>query len=197
MAAANITAVILAGGKGRRLQGRDKGLVDAAGKPLIHYVLQRIQAQVSQILISANRNQSDYVKLGYKVIEDEFESGQFAGPLAGVLTALNACDTEFLLTVPCDTPCLPQDLVEQLSTAITDDIDIVTVNDGERLQPIVMLLRTRLTDNLKSWLEEGNRAVHAWVSEVGYREVVITNPSAFKNLNTDEELESFAQNLCN
>ena len=131
MSRASITAVVLAGGRGSRLKGRDKGLVEVAGKALISHVIERIQPHVKEVIISANRNGDKYASKGYQVLPDEFEAGEYAGPLAGVLAGLDNCDTEFLLTVPCDTPCLPDNLVEQLSDKVNEDHEIVSVNDGE------------------------------------------------------------------
>ena len=136
-----ITAVILAGGKGSRLGGQDKGLVSYQNKPLIQHVLDKIEPQVGQIIINANRNQDDYAKFDYPVISDELSD--FQGPLAGFLTGMKTCNTDYILTLPCDGPDLPDDLVSRLVNELEDktaENNLVVAHDGKRLQPVHALI---------------------------------------------------------
>lgn len=112
----NITAVILAGGKGSRLGGVDKGWVELRQVPLIQHVINRIQPQVAGIIISANRNIKRYTDLGFPVYEDE--TNNFFGPLAGILKALQQCKSDWLLTVAADSPFIPKNLAQHLSQNI-------------------------------------------------------------------------------
>ncbi|MEW8394895.1 MAG: molybdenum cofactor guanylyltransferase MobA, partial [Candidatus Thiodiazotropha sp.] len=112
---ADVTAVILAGGRGRRMGGEDKGLIELNGEPLIQHVITSIAPQVGQILINANRNQARYQAFGYPVIADSLLNYQ--GPLAGFIAALEAITTEDMLTLPCDGPPVPADMVERLYQA--------------------------------------------------------------------------------
>ena len=157
----NIAAVILAGGRGSRMGGADKGLLHYQHRPLIEWVLQAIQPQVSEVLISANRNLEVYARYACRVLPDTLPD--FPGPLAGVLTAMEAVGTEWLLVVPCDTPYLPVDLVRCLAHAAqTDDVPIAIATDATQTHYTTMLVQTRLADSLRDYLNSGQRAVHRW-----------------------------------
>ncbi|MGL4937548.1 molybdenum cofactor guanylyltransferase MobA, partial [Shewanella sp.] len=138
-----IDAVILAGGMARRMGGDDKGLVELNGQAMIKHTIDRIKPQVKEILINANRNQARYAEFGFKVISDE-HSG-FLGPLAGMISAMGQTDADYLLVVPCDCPLLPHDLVARMLAAIeTQDADLAVASDGEREQPVILLLKPSL-----------------------------------------------------
>ncbi|MDR3391375.1 MAG: molybdenum cofactor guanylyltransferase MobA [Sulfuriferula sp.] len=179
-----ISGIILAGGESRRMGGQDKGLLPFAGTPLIQHVIQRIAPQVDELLISANRNLARYATYGYPVIEDD--GNGFLGPLAGMLAGLKAAHGEWVLTVPCDTPFLPANLVERLQQA-ADDVDIVVASAG-RIHATTMLCRRRLADNLANALADGERKVQNW--QAGQRRAVVEfdDEAAFANLNTPQQL---------
>jgi molybdopterin-guanine dinucleotide biosynthesis protein A len=109
---ADITAVILAGGKARRMEGEDKGLIELHGRPLIDYIIAGLRPQVGGILVNANRNLERYGTFGYPVIGDML--GDYFGPLVGMATGMQAADTPLLMTVPCDSPFVPEGLGEAL-----------------------------------------------------------------------------------
>lgn len=195
--ASMVTALVLAGGRSRRMRGEDKGLVNVGDKPLVGYVLERITPQVSHTLISANRNGESYANLCFRVLADNFDKEEYAGPMAGILAGINACETPYLLSVPCDTPCLPTDIVKRMYETIeADGVDIVTVHDGQRLQPIIMLMRVANMGGLQAWLEKGERAVQDWIGQHSHSVVHDNEPAAYRNLNTDTDLAEFAQTLC-
>lgn len=183
-----ITGIMLAGGQGQRLGGADKGLLLLAGKPLATHVAAVITAQVSRVIISANRNLDQYSALGYTVIEDE--RGPFLGPLAGIAAALAAVTTELALVVPCDTPFLPQDLCSRLYTALQQQqAEIAIAHDGQQLQPLCVLLRRKLLDSLNTELAAGHLKVQRWM--VGQRHCVVDfsdQANAFININSATEL---------
>ncbi|WP_428633957.1 molybdenum cofactor guanylyltransferase MobA, partial [Sedimenticola sp.] len=142
MSESKITAVILAGGMARRMGGQDKGLIDLDGRPLIAHVLERIQPQVAQVVINANRNLEQYAAFGYPVISDTLSD--FQGPLAGFLAVMQQIDSDFIVTLPCDGPSLPDNLVERLRQAQqAADADIAVAHDGNRMQPVYALIATR------------------------------------------------------
>jgi len=183
----NISAVILAGGMGRRMGGEDKGLVELDGRPLIAHVIKAIKPQVSRILINANRNREAYAKLGFPVIADELKNYQ--GPLAGMLTAMKQVSSPWLLAVPCDAPLLPADLASRLfAAAEMDRAEIAVAHDGERLQPVHALLSTALAADLEAYLESGERKIDRWYSR---RHMVVVDfsdqPETFVNINTLSE----------
>jgi molybdenum cofactor guanylyltransferase len=187
----NITAVILAGGKGRRLEGQDKGLVIYKDKPLIQHVIERIQSQVGDIVINANRNQETYASYGYSTISDEMSD--FQGPLAGFASAMKAVKTDYILTLPCDGPSLPLDLVSRMLSKLNTFSDvsncIVVAHDGEWLQPVHALIPVTLVDSLEKFLANGDRKIDLWYAK---HELVVVDfsdqPDAFFNINKKEQL---------
>ena len=194
----NVTALVLAGGQGRRMQGQDKGLVEVAGRPLINYVIERIRPQVETVLVSANRNQADYMAVADAVVRDDPELGErYAGPLAGVLAGLEYARTEYVFTMPCDTPCLPGNLLPELMNVLqANRADIAYAHDGKRGQPLIMLLRRQLAPLLREWLLNGGRAAHEWIAAQQHCVVQFDAPDAFTNLNTAEDCASFALHGC-
>ncbi|HEY9148733.1 MAG TPA: molybdenum cofactor guanylyltransferase MobA, partial [Gammaproteobacteria bacterium] len=184
----NVTAVILAGGAGRRMASEDKGLMPLQGKPLVQHVLERLATQTGQLLINCNRNQERYARFGYPLLADTMEGG--LGPLAGLLTALENSSSEFVLSVPCDTPYLPHDLVTRMLTTLQqEDAQACTVSDGERLHPVIMLVRRSATAALKNYLEAGHRKVHDWFYSVAHCSSDFSDQAqAFVNINTLQQL---------
>ncbi|WP_456446139.1 molybdenum cofactor guanylyltransferase MobA [Thiolapillus sp.] len=186
--AQDITAVILAGGRGTRMGGRDKGLVPLAGKPMIAHVIHRLQPQLGQLLINANRNISRYRDFGYPVIRDDLEG--FQGPLVGLLAGLKAIQTSWMLCVPCDVPNLPGDLVKRLSLALdAQEGEMAVVHDGARLQPAFALIPVGLAEDLEAYLETGERKLRQWCAShrlalADYSDA----PEHFHNINNREEL---------
>ena len=187
----SITAVILAGGKGRRLEGQDKGLIIYQNKMLIQHVIERIQPQVFDIVINANRNQETYETFGYSVIRDEMKD--FQGPLAGFATAMKSVKTDYILTLPCDGPALPLDLVTRMIDEINNVSDtqhcIAVAHDGVRMQTVHALIPVSLIDSLETFLSKGDRKVDRWYAE---HKIVLVDfsdqPKAFFNINQKEQL---------
>jgi len=187
MPAPAVSAIILAGGAGRRMGGQDKGLIVLNGQALVTHVIQRIAPQVDEILISANRNLPDYQVLGYTVLSDA--SPDLQGPLAGLLSGLRAARYEWVLSVPCDTPQLPQDLVRQLFVPLlAGAADISVAQAGERRHPVVMLCRRDLAADLQTSLDAGIRSVHAWQARHRTLAVPFNDAAAFTNLNQPDDL---------
>ncbi|MDJ0806951.1 MAG: molybdenum cofactor guanylyltransferase MobA [Gammaproteobacteria bacterium] len=184
-----ITGVILAGGQASRMGGEDKGLVHLNHRPLIEHVIAVLEPQVDRLLINSNRNLARYRGFGYPVISDRLPD--YAGPLAGILAALEYPDTEFLLCVPCDGPWLPADLIERLlSVMLEKDAEISCVHDGERLHPVFALLRGDLREPLAEYLDMGGRAVYRWFQHRRLAQVDFSDcAELFTNINTTEELQ--------
>ena len=186
----NVTAVILAGGKGRRLEGQDKGLVTYKNKRLVEHVIERIEPQVHQVLINANRNQETYETYGFSVISDEMSN--FQGPLAGFATAMKAANTDYIVTMPCDGPSLPLDYVSRMLASLQEcsHTDCIFVaHDGERIQPVHALIPVSLIASLESFLDGGERKVDLWYAKHGLVEVDFSDqPNSFFNVNRKEQL---------
>lgn len=191
-----ITGLILAGGRGTRMGGVDKGLQNHGGIALALHALLRLQPQVGQVLINANRNLAAYESMGVPVWPDPI--GDYAGPLAGWLAGLEHCETLYLLTVPCDTPNFPLDLSIQLAQALAAaDADIAmaaTQEDGQlQVQPVFCLLKTSLLESLVAYLNAGQRKIDRWTAQHACTTVVFDDAAAFFNANTPEELRSLAR----
>jgi molybdopterin-guanine dinucleotide biosynthesis protein A len=191
----SVTGIVLAGGLGRRMGGVDKGLVDFLGKPLIAHVVERLSPQVDEILINANRELDRYAALGYPVIEDDIAG--FAGPLAGLHKGLRSAKHPFVLTVPCDSPLLPLNLVERLMQGlIQNDADLAVAKTGAQAHPVFCLCRKTLLKNLETYLLDGGRKIDTWYSALKVVEVPFDDdPLAFANVNTAEELRSLEKTL--
>lgn len=182
----NITAIILAGGRGSRMGGLDKGLVTYQKKKLIEHVLDAISPQVGQIIINANRNQPEYQSYGYPVINDELSD--FQGPLAGFYSAMNKSATDYIVTLPCDGPNLPNDLVERLSQQVKNEHTIAVAYDGRRMQPVYALIPVSLKNSLYEFLESGDRKIDLWYAQHNTQLVDFSDKDdAFFNINTEEQ----------
>jgi len=191
----DLTGLILAGGQGRRMGGRDKGLEPFAGHPLVVHVRERLTGRVDEVLINVNRNIAAYTPLADRVIQDA--EGGFQGPLMGIYSGLRAASTPWLVVVPCDSPALPHDLVDRLVSAVcTDACDIGVAFDGERLHPVVALIRTSLVDDLAQALADGERKIDRWYARHAWCRVDVSDcPEAFANLNTDDDKQRLERAL--
>jgi len=193
-----ITGVVLAGGRGSRMGGVNKGLQNFNDVPLALHTQLRLSPQVGELLINANRNLAAYESFGVPVWPDAASLGDFAGPLAGFLTGLERCETSFMMTVPCDTPLFPHDLVARLATALeAEDADIAVAaaleEDGQlRAQPVFCLMRSELLESVVKFTHGGGRKIDAWTAL--HKTVLVPfdqpgdDPKAFINANTLAEL---------
>ena len=186
-----ITGVILAGGRATRLRGADKALLSIAGKPLIAYIIAILQPQVDDILINVNKNKDAYTDYGYTIISDQIKN--YVGPLAGIVSAILATNSEYILSVPCDCPAPPSDLAKRLLGALLNQQAMVaTAHDGTRLQPLFTLFNRALAENIINYLASGKRQVANWIESQNTIVVDFSDQSArFTNINTPEEYAIF------
>ncbi len=198
----DITGLILAGGRGSRMGGVDKGLQNFNGMPLALHALMRLGPQVETVMVNANRNLSAYESFGASVWPDA--SADFAGPLSGFLVGLERCETPYLLTVPCDTPRLPLDLAERLAQALVrEDADMAMAAAPEvnaqgqtelRSQPVFCLMKVAMLESLVAFTHAGGRKIDAWTDQ--HKTVLVPfdapqdDPLAFANVNTLQELQN-------
>lgn len=187
----DITGLILAGGRGSRMGGVDKGLQNHAGMPLAMHAMFRLQPQVGALMINANRNLGAYEAMGVPVWPDALPD--FAGPLAGWLAGLEHCETPWMVTVPCDTPNFPTDLVGRLAAAADEakaDIAMAVTREDGRLQrqPVFTLMKTSLLESLVAYLHAGERKIDRWTDGHRCVEVVFDDEAAFFNANTLDDL---------
>jgi len=188
----DITGLVLAGGRGSRMGGVDKGLQNHRGLPLALNALLRLQPQVGHLMVNANRNLSAYEAMGAPVWPDAL--ADYPGPLAGFLAGLEHCETPYLVTVPCDTPYFPTDLVARLAAAlVAEDAEIAmaaTREDGAvQVQPVFCLIRATLLESLVAFTQSGQRKIDRWTGQHRCATVVFDDADAFYNANTPDELQ--------
>lgn len=183
-----VSAIILAGGKATRMGGVDKGLILFHQQPLITHVIQHIAPQVDEIAINANRNLGTYQALGYPVLTDGILD--YAGPLAGIHAGFKWAKSEYLLTAPCDTPVIPDNLAKTLMSALqqsTADIAIAASNGKD--YPVICLCRTCILQSLEAYLNQGGRKVSSWQQQLSHVYVDFSGQrDVFANINSPEEL---------
>ena len=190
---ATVTGLILSGGSGSRMGGVDKGLQPFRGRTLVEWVIDRLEPQVAEVLISANRNLDRYLAFGHPVLTDR--EGGFAGPLAGLHAGLGQARSELVMMAPCDSPLLPADLVKRLVAALErEDAEVAVARTRARAHPVFCLCRATLLDHLTAFFESGGRKVEAWYSSLRVTEVDFEDQAdAFRNINTLEELAALDQ----
>jgi len=190
----DITGLVLAGGRGSRMGGVDKGLVWHQGRPLAEHAVTRLAPQVGTVMVSANRHLDRYEAMGVSaVLPDGGAVGAFEGPLAGVLAGLLRCETPWLATVPCDSPYFPDNLVLRLSQALETEgaqLSMAAIRQGAvtHPQPVFCLLHRDLAHSLKAFLASGQGKSGLWASGLRRALVVFDDAAAFTNVNTGEEL---------
>ncbi len=187
----SVTGLILAGGKGSRMGGVDKGLQAFRGKRLVDHVYERLAPQVGGIIINANQNHEEYKTFGVRVVSDAI--GGFAGPLAGLHAGLSISKRPFLASVPCDSPFLPTDLIERLYKRLDDaGAELAVAKTGDQPHPVFSLMRRGVLDHLTEFLKGGGRKIDAWYASLNVVEVAFDDePGAFSNINTREELQTW------
>ena len=194
-----ITGLILAGGQGTRMGRCDKGMLPLHGQPLAQHVLQRLAPQVGALALNVNEYQDSYLAFGVPVWPDELAG--HCGPLAGLQSGLRRAATPYLLTAPCDSPLLPHDLVTRLAAAllaqdadlaiaVTEETDPASGLPQRRRHPVFCLVKTAALPQLDAYLASGERRVGAWHGPLKRAEVLFDDASAFRNINTPQELAS-------
>jgi len=187
-----ITGLVLAGGRGSRMGGVDKGLQNHLGLPLALHALLRLGPQVGAAMINANRNLGAYESMGVPVWPDA--QLDYPGPLAGFLAGLAHCETPYLVTVPCDTPNFPLDLVARLAAALVAEgaqIAIAATREGGQVQPqpVFCLMQADLLESLVAFTHGGQRKIDTWAGQQRCAVVVFDDAGAFFNANTPAELQ--------
>lgn len=195
-ASLGVTGLVLAGGRARRMGGEDKGLVQVAGRAMVCWVSGALEAQCDRVLINANRNTDRYRELtGCAVICDAVDG--FAGPLAGMAAGLAACDTPLLACAPCDSPLVAGDLVARLRHALeAEDAELCVAHDGERMQPVFVLMRRELLSAMHDFVAAGGRKIDTWYAT---RRIALAPfadcPQMFLNINTPAQRDDLEAQL--
>ena len=192
----HITGLILAGGRGTRMGSVDKGLQLFHGQPMVQHVMARLTPQVGAVLINANQNLERYREFDVPVWPDQI--ADYAGPLAGIHAGLSHCVTDYLLSVPCDAPLLPENLAQKLTDALqANDAELAMVVTGEEKnphsQPVFCLMKKSVLPGLIAYLQQGGRKVETWAALQKYIVVHFEDAAAFTNINTKEQLQQLDQ----
>ncbi len=189
-----VSGCILAGGRGTRLGGTDKGLVTLGGITLIEHAINRLSPQVDRLVINANRNTAVYENFGWPVIVDA--NTNFDGPLQGFYAGLDHAEFDCVAFVPCDCPFFPLDLVQQLTKGLTDsDANISVAVTQNRAQPAFAIVRSHLKRSLGEFLSGGGRKIFDWIESETFVKISFTNPEAFDNINTPADLRKAENQL--
>ncbi len=188
-----VAGVILAGGRARRMNNRDKGLVNFKGRPMVSYAIAALAPVVDYVLINANRNIDQYRQFGWPVISDQTDN--FDGPLAGILTAMIHADADILVVIPCDSPLITTEHLQKLLlTCSENNADVAVAFDGTRLHPVILAVRAGLQASLQDYLADGQHKVTDWLTRQNLVQVDFSNePEIFCNVNTMTELSALEE----
>ena len=191
----SITGMVLAGGLARRFNSEDKGLISLLDRPLVSYALDALVQVADPVVINANRNQALYEALGYTVVPDLDQT--FSGPLAGVLSVMHQADTKLVFSVPCDCPLINAEILLRMIQTLEDKhADCCIPDDGERVHPVFLLIRTALQDDLAAYLNSGERKIDRWLEQHKLMKADCSDqPDVFLNVNTPEQLLDLQQRL--
>lgn len=189
----NITGIILAGGRATRMQGQDKGLIELQGQMLIQHVIDRLQPQLGEIRINANRSFDAYSQFGFPIFSDANQD--FQGPLSGMLQGLRQIKQGWIVCVPCDAPLLPQDLVQRFCQSLGENDNLAVADDGKWMQPTFCMLHHSLVDSLENYILAGGRKTGDWLQqEKAVRVDFSEQKQAFVNINSAEDLQQYLKN---
>jgi len=185
----HITGIILAGGMARRMGGKDKGLIEVAGKPLVEYAIETLRPQVSSLVINTNRNLECYSSYGLPIVVDSISG--YHGPLIGMASCMCVVDSDLMVTVPCDSPNLPSDLVMRMYNSLVEkQAEISVAHDGCYIQPVFALMHTNLLDSLLEYINRGGRKISNWYDEHTVATVDFSDkPETFLNINTPDDID--------
>lgn len=190
-----ITGMVLAGGLARRFDSRDKGLIELNHQPLVVYALDAMKEVADHLVINANRNINDYKQLGYPVISDL--DGSFSGPLAGVLSVMQQAQSDYVFSVPCDCPLINASMLQRMVDTLNQhQAECCIPDDGERVHPVFLLLKTELQTSLADYLANGQRKIDRWLEQHQLVKVDCSDqPETFLNVNTPEQLKALEQQM--
>lgn len=189
---AQVTAILLCGGRGSRLGGEDKPLLRANGQRLVDHVIAALRPQVGRFVISCGRDAGPYLELGHPTVAD-LRPGD--GPLGGIASALPMVETDWLLTYPGDAP-FPHPLLVRRLAPVARASGIAVPSAGGHRQNLVLLLSQPMAEALALFYREGGRAVRDWLDQRQVQSVDMTDAAdSFFNVNTPADLVSLAARL--
>ena len=179
------SVLILAGGRGQRMGGADKGLLDWQGRPLIAWLHELVRPLSDDLIISCNRNADRYAPYADRLVNDGDQD--FQGPLAGIRAGLKAARHPWLLILPCDAPRLDRPLLQALLAEAGDKPAVL--RQGDYLEPLFSLIPTQLATQLEQAWQTGERSPQRWLRNLAIRPVdCCPGDPRLANLNTPELL---------
>lgn len=192
----DVTALVLAGGRARRMGGEDKGLIEVGGRAMVQWVTTAMASQCASVVVNANRNLERYHELTRCRVLTDIDDN-FAGPLAGMIAGLSSCHTPLLACVPCDSPLIAADLVDRLTKALLEqDAELAVADDGERMQPVFVLLKRELLGSMQAFVQDGGRKIDAWYQQHSTARASFSDrPEMFENINTPEQRDALHARL--
>ncbi|MCZ4323493.1 molybdenum cofactor guanylyltransferase MobA [Pseudomonas anguilliseptica] len=158
------SVLLLSGGRGQRMGGADKGLLDWQGRPLIAWLHELVRPLTDDLIISCNRNTERYAPFADRLVADDPSdngNGDFQGPLAGIRAGLRIARQENLLVLPCDAPQLDRPLLEALLRLAGQHA--VVVRQGEFLEPLFCVIPRALHTDLEQAWQAGERSPQRWL----------------------------------
>lgn len=184
------SVLLLAGGRGQRMGGADKGLLDWQGRPLIAWLHERVRPLTDDLIISCNRNAERYAPFADRLVSDE--AADYQGPLAGIRAGLRVARHANLLILPCDAPQLDNALLQALLNTAGERA--VVLRQGEFLEPLFSIIPCALLADLERAWQAGERSPQRWLR--GLTPLFIDCPPGdprLANLNTPELLAAAQQ----
>ena len=182
-----LSAIVLAGGRGRRMGGQDKGLIPFNNRPMVTWLTDTLNQLTDDITISANRHVDDYARLGYPVVADTTRYGEYAGPLSGIVSCVSQVRGSIVVVAPCDMPGITEEAVTTLVEALGEN-GVACYSDGERQQSLFFVAKTNLLATIDDYLGEGGRSVRGWLESQGAMVRSARNPEWFRNINLPSDL---------
>ncbi|MFT6757980.1 MAG: molybdopterin-guanine dinucleotide biosynthesis protein A [Chitinophagales bacterium] len=182
------SVIILAGGEGQRMGGADKGLMQWHDKPLIQHIIERLDPQVDEIIISCNRNIEQYKSFGYACIKDSTDD--FLGPLSGIASCVESSNHDSVLLCPCDTPLIPLNLRQHLEKTMQQSgANAVIARDNYNQHYSHALLTKEFAKTANQQLSAKRKSLRAWYETTNWQYADFNDQAkAFTNINTLEQL---------
>ena len=190
------SVLLLAGGRGQRMGGRDKGLIDWQGRPLIAWLHDCVRPLTDDLIISCNRNAERYRPFADRLVSDPSED--FPGPLAGIRAGLAVARHAQLLVLPCDAPLIDRELIETMRRRASRHPEVpLLLRQGDYWQPLFSLIPVNLRDSIEQAWQAGERAPrHVLIRQGAIALECAVDDPRLANLNTPQLLQDSLADQC-
>ena len=181
---ANITGIILAGGKSSRM-GSDKGFLSLHGKPFMIHIIKALKPLVNAIVIVSN--EEAYDKFGYKRVDDIIEN---AGPLAGLYSGLYHSKTEYNLVLSCDVPLIKTTVLNKLIESFDANFDVIQLQSKNKTMPLIALYKKQCMNKFLELLQNDERRLRFAIEQLNTKTITldVEFDEFVKNINTVQQL---------